>query len=718
MRSTLLSARRSGFTAASAVTLLTLLAMSPAPALASTSDTYVCINGAQASTAPAGAVSARVTLNGAAGQASSSGQPGGTGEGMVFTMPVTPGQQFDVFVGCQNGYGGGGSGGFNFGASGQGGHGGGSSYLLPAAGTFSQAYAVAPGGGGGGNRGVSQANVEISGGTGGSATPPFQSSGSAGSQATTPSGFTATGGGPGTGGFFGGAGGDGGVYNSPVGGQNGNSGAAGLSGQGGDGGSFFSFYSPGVTAGGGGGGGGGWVGGGGAGSGAMVEDFFFGSPWGSGGGGGGAGSDYLSATVTPLSSNGSIAGDGSVSITYFVTGSVSVTPSPVGFDQTVVGNSSTQTLTVSNTGSGDDQPVTFAQANVTGGAASDYSLPGGQDTCSGQTLANGATCSIQVQFSPTTDSNRTATLNLPSNATNGTVTAQLSGTGVYPQAVSVSPSPESFGTVATGQSQTKTFVVYDTGDVPLHVSQLTVSGPDAAMFSVLADQDFCSNRAVQGNSFCLVQVSYTPSATGTASATLNVPSDATAGTGSSALSGTAVSAAPLPTGPQGPAGTTGTTGATGATGATGTNGTNGTDGATGTTGTTGATGATGTTGATGAAGRGFRPGPVTLSGVSLSAHTMTPCLECTPAPVALSFRVSRLAVVHLTLERLSARGWRLVATKSMAELRGRHIIMFGQRFAGHVLSAGRYRLVLLAENGRARSEAKVELLRVKALRNN
>jgi hypothetical protein len=41
--------------------------------------------------------------------------------------------------------------------------------------------------------------------------------------------------------------------------------------------------------------------------------------------------------------------------------------------------------------------------------------------------------------------------------------------------------------------------------------------------------------------------------------------------------------------------------------------------------------------------------------------------------------------------------------------------MLGQRFGGRVLAAGRYRLVLLANNGRARSQAKVELLRVSAL---
>lgn len=118
---------------------LTLVgALAPASASASTSDTYVCTNGPQSSTAPSGAVSARVTLNGAAGKASASGASGGTGEGLAITMPVTPGQQFDVYVGCQNGYGGGGPGGPEFAYDGfqpvAGGSGGGASYLVPAGG--------------------------------------------------------------------------------------------------------------------------------------------------------------------------------------------------------------------------------------------------------------------------------------------------------------------------------------------------------------------------------------------------------------------------------------------------------------------------------------------------------------------------------------------------------------------------------------------------------
>lgn len=711
--------RRSMLAAASALTLVGALSLTPASALASTSDTYVCTNGTQSSTAPSGAVSARVTLNGAAGKSSASGASGGTGEGLAIIMPVTPGQQFDVYVGCQNGYGGGGQGGVEFTANyfqqTAGGSGGGASYLVPAAGSFSQAYAVAPGGGGGGDAGLNSTGTTNSGAAGGSATPPFLSNGSTANTISDTNGDSAGGGQGGAGGAFGGTAGQGGLSSNSTNGVSGGNGSSGSGGTGAFGQAGPPFFPGGnFTGGAGGGGGGGWQGGGGAGAGSVMANFGTGEEDSSGGGGGGAGSEYLASNVTLVSNSGSIAGDGSVSITYYVTGSVSADPSPASFGQTVVGGApSTQTITVTDNGSGDDQPVSFGLSSFTGAAAADYSTVPGQDNCSGATLSNGQTCTVQVAFAPSLDGQRTAGLRLSSNATNGTLTTQLSGTGAYAQGISISPNPEDFGSGATGSAQTKTLVVYNTGDETLHVGALSLSGPDAGQFALVTDQDFCSNRNVPGNGFCLVQVSYVPTATGPASAQLFVPSDAMSGADHIALAGTGTTPAPPPT--NGANGTNGTNGTDGTPGPSGANGTNGSQGASGTNGTNGKDGQPG---ATGPRGRGsFKPGPVTLSGVSLSARTLASCATNCAAPKAtLAFRVTRLSAVHLTLERLTARGWLLVGVRSFAELSGRHLIELGQIFAGHLSTAGRYRLLVLATNGQARSRAFMEGLQVRVAR--
>ena len=174
-----------------------------------------------------------------------------------------------------------------------------------------------------------------------------------------------------------------------------------------------------------------------------------------------------------------------------------------------------------------------------------------------------------------------------------------------------------------------------------------------------------------------------------------------------ALGGTGTAPAPPPA--------NGTNGTDGTNGFSGTNGTDGT-GTQGPAGTNGANGANGQPGAAGASGgSSFKPGAVTLSGVSLSTRTLTSCAaKCASPKATLAFRVSRLSAVHLTLERLTARGWLLVGVRSFAELGGRHLIEVGQSFSGHISTAGRYRLLVLATNGHARSRAYTEELQVRA----
>lgn len=72
--------------------------------------------------------------------------------------------------------------------------------------------------------------------------------------------------------------------------------------------------------------------------------------------------------------------------------------------------------------------------------------------------------------------------------------------------------------------------------------------------------------------------------------------------------------------------------------------------------------------------------------------------------------------MHLTMERLTARGWLLVGVRSFAELGGRHRIELGQSFSGRISTPGRYRLLVLATNGHARSRACTEELHVRAAR--
>lgn len=88
------------------------------------------------------------------------------------------------------------------------------------------------------------------------------------------------------------------------------------------------------------------------------------------------------------------------------------------------GAGNTQTFTFTN----QTNPSTgILTAGVTGTAAADFDVTG--DTCTGGTLAQGATCTITVRFTPSATGTRTASLLLTDGTPNKTATVSLSGTG-------------------------------------------------------------------------------------------------------------------------------------------------------------------------------------------------------------------------------------------------------------------------------------------------
>jgi centrosomal CEP192-like protein len=676
-------------------------AFSSSPALAASS--YGCTSSTQDLIVPNGAISASIDLQGASGKGNTFGVNGGRGASVEMTMSVTPGQLLAFNVGCQNGYGGGGAAGDSF----ESGNGGGATTV-----TYGGVlYGVAGGGGGAGGQSGTPGDPNGffgGGGQGGSA----DANGSDGTSGPNdPSAYAGQGGGAGD---FGGQGGLGGQSSNGSGGP----GADGSSLQGGSGG--------GAGAGdaelGGGGGGGGYTGGGGGGGGSMWASY-------DGAGGGGSGSSYINLAGGANGSNATALGigDGSASVSYTYAGAVIASPNPVEFGQVVstAGNSAQQNVTFTNVGSGPEAAVTVGQVSISD-PSSPFSIVGGSDNCSSQTLEGGQSCTVTVQLAPSTGSEGEVTSGLlfPSNSVSGTVTAQLRGTAILPADMSVLPTSFDFGSVATGSTQTQTVGIYNTGDQRLNVSGATLSGADSDEFSIPAQLDLCPAQLPAGGS-CTLQVQFAPTRVSSASATLELSSSNAAShpVADVPLSGAGVTPAPLPTGPQGPTGSTGATGPIGPTGSTGATGPIGPTGLTGAIGPTGATGATGLTGATGAedktgatGSRGPKgdtgprgpagPGRVAaLSGVSLHSSTVAPCLGCRSVGLTLTYRLARAGKLYLTLERMTTHGSRLVGMETVAAGAGWHGLALGNDLTGRQFKGGSYRLVVQSQNGKVRSKA-------------
>ena len=106
---------------------------------------------------------------------------------------------------------------------------------------------------------------------------------------------------------------------------------------------------------------------------------------------------------------------------------ITVTPASMDFGPVVVTSSSApQTVTVSNIGTDN---LTIGTIDIIGADASQFSKQ--NDNVSGQTLAPGASATLEVAFSPTSIGTKTATLSIPSNdPDDATVNVALSGTGI------------------------------------------------------------------------------------------------------------------------------------------------------------------------------------------------------------------------------------------------------------------------------------------------
>ena len=131
---------------------------------------------------------------------------------------------------------------------------------------------------------------------------------------------------------------------------------------------------------------------------------------------------------------------------------VTVTPSSLTFGSQTVGTTSAPlSVTVTNTSTAS---VTFAGFTISGANAENFGtpLPTSGTMCSPTgTLAAGASCTINVLFTPGANGTFTATLNIADNATGSPQMVALSGTGVTSQvAITVPPGGSTTATTVPG----------------------------------------------------------------------------------------------------------------------------------------------------------------------------------------------------------------------------------------------------------------------------
>ncbi len=227
----------------------------------------------------------------------------------------------------------------------------------------------------------------------------------------------------------------------------------------------------------------------------------------------------------PISKNPNWPGSGSSGTTSTSSGSAQLVVYPAlsqgtNFGVATVNSSSTGGLVnyIENTGTGTTSVTSVAVAgnpDFSLATSSDV-LPKPAPPCESlPTLAPGDMCYFTVDWAPTATGAETATATV-SAADGETVTLNYTGTGLAASNLSISsPGVLAFGQVPQGNTSTATVTLNYSGSTAITISSVT---PPDSSYVVNTSSGYCApGQSLSSGSSCSLQVSETPTSTGTLS---------------------------------------------------------------------------------------------------------------------------------------------------------------------------------------------------------
>ena len=218
--------------------------------------------------------------------------------------------------------------------------------------------------------------------------------------------------------------------------------------------------------------------------------------------------------------------------------------SSLTYATTSTSSSSSLSITIINSGT-DLASISTASLTASTGTTTPFTFS--TDTCSSHVLISGASCSVVMQFAPSSAGSYSGYVNFPYTGTSSspsyTITVPYSATATLPQPVVVSaPLSWDFGTVNPGSSVTKTFTISNSSSGQATFQAATITGGG---FSIQAASDNCSGKVITSTSTpstCTIVVVYTPTNVGSMIGTLTLNytnASSTAMTTTVSLTGTA-----------------------------------------------------------------------------------------------------------------------------------------------------------------------------------
>src|SRR5271163_4378787 len=209
-----------------------------------------------------------------------------------------------------------------------------------------------------------------------------------------------------------------------------------------------------------------------------------------------------------------------------IQGQLGATPSSVNFGSVAVGSSGSQTITLTNSGTAS---VAISQVSTSG---TGFSMTG---LSAPSTLTAGQSTSLTAKFSPTAAGNATGSISIVSNAPGSPLVIALSGSGTATQPqLTISPASVAFGSVSVGSSGTQTVTLTNAGNATLTVTQATPSGTGFSMSGASMPMTINAGGSA---SFSTI---FAPTATGAASGSISIVSNAPGSPATIALTGTGI----------------------------------------------------------------------------------------------------------------------------------------------------------------------------------
>jgi methionine-rich copper-binding protein CopC len=196
---------------------------------------------------------------------------------------------------------------------------------------------------------------------------------------------------------------------------------------------------------------------------------------------------------------------------------VSLNPAALNFGTVALNTATVKSLTLTN-----NQSTPLTITSITGYPAG-YSLNSAGTTCpfTPNTVPAGGSCVISLSLTATTAGAQPGTISINDNASTSPQTFAVSGNAFSP--LVVTPSSVGFtGQLVGTTSAPQTVTVINQQTIPVAITAATITGAYSTEFQISATTCPFSPATLPAGAKCQIQVTFTPSGTGTRTASLNV----------------------------------------------------------------------------------------------------------------------------------------------------------------------------------------------------